>query len=644
MRKHFITAFCLLFTFYSLSAQTLFTYGNQSVTKDEFLKAYLKNNTEAARNQKALQEYLDLYIASRLKIKEAKSRGYDTLPQMVADLEALRNQIMPNYLNDEEAVNKLVNEAFSRSQKDIHVAHIFIGFVKEGISDTIAAKKKADEAMKALQKGESFSEVAKKYSDDPSAAKNGGDIGYITVFTLPYEIENLVYKTPAGKFSTLHKSRAGYHIIKNLGERKAAGRVKASQILIAMPPDAPEASAEAKRKADSIYNALKGGTEIADIAKDYSNDIISAAARGQMPEFGVGEYDPAFEAAVLSLKDGELSKPFQTSHGWHIVKRTALTPVATKMNDSIQLVLKDKVENNDRIRTTKEALVKRLIAKIPVKETSVSKAALWVYSDSILNAKKANVRYEVQPTTVVLTMGKEKRTAKDWIEYARNYRFKSDGTGLKPYPQVWNEFIEFQVLEYYRAHLEDYNPAFKAQIKEFADGNLFFEIMQKEIWMPAQMDSTALENYFNKHKANYVWNNSADAVVFYASDENTANETYRQISANPASWRAVVNGMSNKLATDSARMEVTNIPNAEKVLLKKGSVTTPIINQADNTASFAYIIQVYDKPEQKTYTQAKGLVINDYQADLEANWIAALKKKYPVKVNQKVWASILAGK
>ena len=70
----------------------------------------------------------------------------------------------------------------------------------------------------------------------------------------------------------------------------------------------------------------------------------------------------------------------------------------------------------------------------------------------------------------------------------------------------------------------------------------------------------------------------------------------------------------------------------------------PIINQADNTASFAYIIQVYDKPEQKTYTQAKGLVINDYQADLEAKWVAALKKKYPVKVNQKVWASILAGK
>ena len=241
-------------------------------------------------------------------------------------------------------------------------------------------------------------------------------------------------------------------------------------------------------------------------------------------------------------------------------------------------------------------------------------------------------------------MGKEKRTAKDWIEYARNYSFKSDGTGLKPYPQVWNEFIEFQVLEYYRAHLEDYNPGFKAQIKEFADGNLFFEIMQKEIWMPAQMDSTALENYFNKHRANYVWKNSADAVVFYASDENTANEAYRQISANPASWKAVVNAMSNKLATDSARMEIGNIPNAEKVVLKKGTITNPIINQADNTASFAYIIQVYDKPEQKTYAQAKGLVINDYQADLEAKWVAALKKKYPVKVNQKVWASILAGK
>ena len=82
----------------------------------EFLRAYGKNNT-GPRSEKAIREYLSLYTGSRLKIREAKERGFDTLPQLVADLNNLRQQIIPSYLNDKESVNKLVEEAFVRSKK-----------------------------------------------------------------------------------------------------------------------------------------------------------------------------------------------------------------------------------------------------------------------------------------------------------------------------------------------------------------------------------------------------------------------------------------------------------------------------------------------------------------------------------------------
>src|SRR5438093_7125023 len=107
------------------SAQTLFTYGKDSVSVKEFLQAFHKNNAGSSNSAKALQEYLDLYITSRLKIKEAKERGYDTLPQLVADMDNLRMQVMPSYEKDPETMNRLLNEAFARSQKDIHLAHIF---------------------------------------------------------------------------------------------------------------------------------------------------------------------------------------------------------------------------------------------------------------------------------------------------------------------------------------------------------------------------------------------------------------------------------------------------------------------------------------------------------------------------------------
>src|SRR5579885_1189683 len=123
---------------------------------------------------------------------------------------------------DPATADKLVKEAFQRSLKNIHIAHIFISFKNsQGVIDSIAAKKKLNEVLSKLKQGENFSSVAEQFSDDPSAKTNKGDIGYITVFTLPYELETLAYSTPVGKYSEPYRSKAGYHIFKNLGERKA---------------------------------------------------------------------------------------------------------------------------------------------------------------------------------------------------------------------------------------------------------------------------------------------------------------------------------------------------------------------------------------------------------------------------------------
>src|SRR3982750_2771272 len=140
--KNLVTAFLVLFTF-TLQAQTIFYYGNDSVSLNDFLKAYHKNNT-GVKSEKAFREYLDLYIASRLKIREAKERGYDTLPQIMSDLENLRQQILPTYLNDKGATSELVTEALARSKKDIHLAHIFISLNQNGRQDSLAAQKKLD--------------------------------------------------------------------------------------------------------------------------------------------------------------------------------------------------------------------------------------------------------------------------------------------------------------------------------------------------------------------------------------------------------------------------------------------------------------------------------------------------------------------
>lgn len=628
----------------SISAQSIFYYGNDSVPVKEFLKAYNKNKTNV-KTEKAFRDYLNLYIASRLKIKEANQRGYDTLPQMVADLDNLRQQILPNYLNDKEAVNKLVEEAYTRSQKDIHLAHIFISLQQNGTVDTVTALKKLAEVQEKLKKGIDFSVLAKQYSDDTSAKTTGGDLGWITVFNLPYALENLAYSTPVGKTSPVYKSKSGYHIFKKIAERKDPGRVKAAQILIAFPPGADASEKDASKKlADSIYSLLTKEADFGTLASRFSNDIVSAAANGQMQEFGVGEYHPAFENTVYNLQKNAVSKPFQTSHGYHIVTLLEKIPPVTRTDEREMEGLRTKVEQSDRIASIKAVLANKVLKEAGYKKTTFNNAELWAFTDSVLNARPTGVPVHLTGASELMHVGSKNFLVSDWISYAQTFRYKPDGSGLKPYPQLWDEFVQAMALNYYQANLEKYNQEFKEQIDEFRDGNLFFEIMQREVWGPSQTDSVALVNYFEKNRSKYNWKPSADAVIFYANDMATAKSFSAELKKAPTSWQNLVGNYEEKIAADSSRFELQQIPNPAKQVLQAGTVTQPLLNTADNTASFAYVIRSYNNTEPRNFTDARGLVINDYQVEIEKNWVDQLKKKYPVRINEKVVSNLIKTK
>ena len=628
-----LIAFGLLWASFSASAQTLFHYGKDSVSVNEFLKAYQKNNT-GARSEKAFMDYLDLYIASRLKIAEARAKGYDTLPQIVSDLQSLRDQILPSYLADKESKQKLVREAFARAQKDIHLAHIFIA--AKG-ADTVEARKTLVELQAELKKGKSFAELAQKYSDDPAAKNNGGDVGYITVFNLPYELENLAYATPVGKTSMPYRSKAGYHIFKNLGERKSPGRMKAAEILLAFPPEADEATkAGVKKLADSLYNRIQKGDDFGKLALQFSNDMVSGASNGQMQEFGTGDYDPVFEKTVFAIaKDGDITPPFLTPYGYHIVKRISKIPTPSQPTTAALTEMQAKVEQNDRINTTKSLLAKKIMKDAKFRKAAFDNNQLWAYSDSVFNHQSPRTALQLTSGSPLFTLGKENVTVNDWINYAQNFRYRADGSGIKPYTQVMDEFVEASAIDYYQKHLEDYNEDFRQQVNEFKDGNLFFEIMQREVWGPAQNDSAALVSYYNAHKSKYNWKQSADAVIFYANDLASANELATELKKNPSQWRALASERSEKIAVDSSRFELEQIPNLSNVSVTAGTITAPLVNKSDNTASFAYILKYYPQTEPRNFADAKGLVITDYQAQLEKEWLENLKKKYPVVMNQK---------
>jgi len=210
MHTKLLLATFVLCTF-SAKAQTLFTYGDKAVSRQEFLTAFNKNPDTAGNRAEKLQQYLSLYENFKLKIQAAYDEKLHQTSQFKLDAENFREQLTENYINEQANIQQLVHEAFLRSQKDILIAEIF---VENKTADTTFAYAQIQKAYNSLAAGNSFEKTVQEFSTDTAEKALNGIVGYITVFSLPYEVENILYNLKPGNFSAVYHSGAGYHILK----------------------------------------------------------------------------------------------------------------------------------------------------------------------------------------------------------------------------------------------------------------------------------------------------------------------------------------------------------------------------------------------------------------------------------------------
>ncbi len=648
--KYLLLIPALAFCFVQGRAQTLFTYGTHQVTTTEFLRAFQKNNPDTGDYRKAVTEYLDLYTRFRLKVQAAYDARMDTLPNQKADEQGFRRQIEQGYMTDTAAFQKLVEEAWERGRRDISLSHIFIPFRRDFAAnpysrdpasrdDSLAAMARVRELQSRLKAGESFETLALVYSADPDVRQLKGYLGYITVFTLPYALENAAYGLRDQQVSDPVMTKSGYHILKKQGERPARGRVKIAQILIALAPDAGADQKEsARRLADSLYRAIRQGSSFEQLAIGFSHDRNSFANGGVLPEFGVGQYSPAFEEQAFALRDtGDLSAPFETSYGFHILKKLGATPVETDRSLGLAQY-RGMVIEDARNEIARDRFERALLPKTGYRKAVFRDSDLWNITDTFVLQEKLVRSGAVQPNTVLFSFTREKALASEWALYARD---NGTGGGRQDYPALFNKYVRYRSVEYYRNHLEDFDPAFRAQLKEFRDGNLLFEVMEKQVWSRAAVDSAGLRKHYEENRRQYTWAPSADAVLIHASDLRTANEAVAALRKNPAGWQRLVASSDGRLMADSGRFEFSQLSPGKGGDLRAGSFTGMQANEADGTQAFAYIVNVYPNPSQRTFEEAKGLVMNDYQQALEEKWIASLRKKYPVVLNKAAWDKVL---
>ena len=638
MKKIFI--FSAIFVFAGkVFCQPLFTYGKNATGKEEFLRAYNKNKPVTTDKEKAIREYLNLYTNFKLKVKAAQDLRLDTLSQLKYDVQNFRDQIADNYLNDESLLQKLVKEAAERSSKDIHILYFSVPVAEKATpADTLKAYTASKELYTLLKTGvTNYAEIATNVSGKISPATYS-DAGYISAFSLRYNIENIIYNTPVGNVSEPVKSSKGYNIFKVVDARADVGKWKVAQILFAYPPNADYSTKlEIKSKADSVYNLLQKGMPFADAAKIFSDDRMTYINGGELPEFTTGKFNTAFESNVFGLKtDNSISKPFETDFGYHIVKRFTVTGFPSNPNNADFLMeVKQKVQLDPRINTVKEKFVKDITVKTGFKKSpGVSDVLLIKYADSILKKPAVEIeKFHSLSNKVIFTFKDGTRIkGSQWLQYVKD----NVETANRNNVELLQAFISQNILNYYKKNLEKYNTDFKYQMQEFVEGNMLFEIMERNVWSKAGADSVNLLNYYNTNKNSYKWKESADVIIFNCTNEAVAAEAILAMKNNKY-WKEIAEKSNSQAQADSGRYEIEQLP-----VTKMGSGEfSSVIKNTDGTAAFVKFIKIYTANEQRNFLEARGLVINDYQNVLEQKWVESLRKKYRVSVNEAVLRSIL---
>ncbi len=632
---------CLLalgfFACTNAEAQTLFTYGAHKVSKDEFLRAYNKNRAEAEDEKKVLKEYLDLYTNFKLKVQAARDLRLDTLQQIKNDVASFRKQVQENYLNDEATTESLFNEALQRSVKDIHVLYFSVPL--HDAPDAEKAARSIYEALKAARTD--YQEIVKSAASGNRARYE--DIGFINVFTVPRNLEEIIYRLKPGEVSEPYKTESAWHIFKSAGERPNPGKWKVSQIMFALPEDATTVQKEAAiARADSVYKLLKAGKDFSDAAREFSEDKLSYAIGGELPEFSSGKYDIAFEEKVFALKsDGEISRPFETPYGIHILKRLSHLPFPGLKDGNYQYEIRQRLFKDPRMQASKDKFNKDIRLKTGFSETgAVPEKELLRLADTVINNLSIE-NFESYPISnkTIIRFKKSSLKGSDWLKFVRDYKANYEMDKGEKGKDLWNRFLDVATQDYYKAHLEEYNDAFAFQMKEFMEGNMLFEIMERNVWGKASSDSAGLADHYAKHRQDYKWGESRDAIIFHAATESAAAQA-REASIKGISWREI-GDLYPEVHADSGRFEINQINDSDVPVSSTAGTVSEIKVNKDGSAVFTKNLRNYPPGDLKTFDQARGLVINDFQHGLEEKWLAELKKKYPVKINHQVAESLI---
>lgn len=613
------------------------TVGNRDVRLSEFEYLYKKNN-EQQQDSTTLDDYVDMFVNYKRKVLAAEAAGLDTLSEMVAEYNRYRAELAAPYMRVQSVDDSLKRVAYSHFLENVSVNHIIVA------PQTATRTRKQqwallDSLRGLLKNGADFGELAARYSADPAAKSTKGAMGCVPVGVFPYEFEDMAYRTPVGDVSPVFETMFGLHILQVSGRRPDIGRVKARHILKVTNGLDSDAADKKRAEADSLYRLLLSGADFKKIASEETEDPSGKNNGGDLPWFGAGRMVPEFEEAAFSLSDGEISKPVRTSYGYHIILREGYKKCDSY--ESMEKELGDMIardsrgglshrrkldEGRRRWKVTPVVKAEKLVTSVFKENGGWNENAKSVLSDMNSVVVKSRIG-DVKIADVVKEMPAADISDVESAETA--------------YKAAVNRIVDNMVESAFLAVLPDEEASYRNLLNEYRDGMLLYEISNREVWNKANTDLDGLQEYFEQHRSDYVWDRPHyRGYVLAAVSDSVADAALSFLNGTDIEDSALTAELRKKFGTNAKLEKVITAQGATKIVdyIGFGGARPEAGERGRWVAYRPYKGEILQQPQ--SAMDVKSQVSMAYQKYLEAQWLERLKLAYPEKLNRAVLSAI----
>lgn len=616
---------------------------NFTITQAEFEYAYAKAHggwqqaTQHTPDQ--YRAYLEAYINFRRKVAQAQQAKIDTSRAFREEYEGYLRQLAKPYLLEKEVLDTLLQKLYGRLQEEIRASHILVA-VREG--DTAAAYQRILALRDSIVRGgRSFAEMARLHSDDPTASQNGGDLGYFSAFDMVAPFEDAAYATPVGAVSEPIRTRFGYHLIYVQERVPNAGQRKAAHILVRWGPTyAAKDSAEAEKRIREVYARLQRGEKWEDLARDFSDDPMSASRGG---ELGWMRLLPEMEAIKRRLPEGGYSEPFRTRFGWHILKVLEVKPIRSFAE--MRSELKARLQKDERYRAAEKAYFDKRLLAYKYQENPATRKALYAALDTLYpDVEGALAKLPASLLRAPLfTLEKKPYNVEGFLTYWAGTRGLQVARKLSPevFDEALRAYAAEKVLDKEIGQLPKRYPEFELLRKEYYYGVLFFTMSEQRVWRRAVEDTAGLRAFYEQRKQDFPAQERLEVIEIVGTDSAGLAELPMRL---PTASLNLIDSL-NRAGRYGWRILPTYVErgrNSEKYDRFFGNGTLPAwtpLRGSGREWQIAYLVQRLPAGY-KTFEEVRIELIQKYQEELERRWLEELKAAFPAQVDEKVRARL----